>query len=135
MSDSALGAMIAVYRRVMGGVEYLILHRGHAGPAYEGEWAWGPPGGSREPGESIDACAARELCEETGLEGELTPIPFRDPRWAVYVQEVPPDAQIRLSEEHDRFLWLTAEEALALVSPEIIVEELRAVIEKVEGTR
>ncbi|MFD3447931.1 NUDIX hydrolase [Microbacteriaceae bacterium 4G12] len=31
---------------------------------------WGVPGGAMEPGETIDETAARELLEETGLEGE-----------------------------------------------------------------
>lgn len=38
---------------------------------------WSVPGGFREPGESITACARRELAEETGLvlaEDELVPV-------------------------------------------------------------
>jgi 8-oxo-dGTP pyrophosphatase MutT (NUDIX family) len=61
------GALVVVYRRGERGLEYLVLHRGHSGPAYEGDWAWGPPGGAREAGESVDECARRELLEETGL--------------------------------------------------------------------
>ncbi|ARN83007.1 histidine phosphatase family protein [Methylocystis bryophila] len=33
------------------------------------EHFWGQPGGAREAGESFEACAARELYEETGLSG------------------------------------------------------------------
>ena len=36
---------------------------------------WVPPGGTVEPGETPRGAAARELAEETGLSGELLPIP------------------------------------------------------------
>ncbi|MCE7006926.1 NUDIX domain-containing protein [Kibdelosporangium philippinense] len=36
---------------------------------------WVPPGGTVEPGETPRRAAARELAEETGLSGELLPIP------------------------------------------------------------
>ncbi|PPK63357.1 NUDIX domain-containing protein [Actinokineospora auranticolor] len=36
---------------------------------------WVPPGGTVEPGETPRAAAARELAEETGVSGELLPVP------------------------------------------------------------
>lgn len=36
---------------------------------------WVPPGGTVEPGETPWRAAARELAEETGLSGELLPVP------------------------------------------------------------
>ncbi len=45
----------------------------HIRPAYFGkEYGWTLPGGGLEPFETPQACARRELYEETGLEAELT---------------------------------------------------------------
>src|SRR5436309_5147233 len=112
--------MIVVYRRVGGQLEYLVLHRGHAGPDWEEDWAWGPPSGVREPGETVEECAARELFEETGLQLQLRSVPHTDEDWLVYAAEVPPNVGIRLSDEHDRGEWLPADEALKTTSPAIV---------------
>ncbi len=61
------GASVLVWRKPEGARQWLILHRKHHGADYEGEWAWTPPSGARRPGEPLDRCAQRELCEETGL--------------------------------------------------------------------
>jgi 8-oxo-dGTP diphosphatase len=42
----------------------LVIRRGHAPSA----GMWSIPGGRVEPGEGLEAAAAREACEETGLE-------------------------------------------------------------------
>lgn len=64
--DEAYGSAILV--RGSGTGDYLILHRARHGPGYEGDWAWTPPSGSRQPGEPVLAAAPRELAEETGLQ-------------------------------------------------------------------
>ena len=46
------------------GIEVLVVHR----PQY-GDWSF--PKGKRKPGESDEACAVREVREETGLECAL----------------------------------------------------------------
>jgi hypothetical protein len=37
------GATIVVWRELSDTREFLLLHRAHIGPDYEGEWAWTPP--------------------------------------------------------------------------------------------
>ena len=72
--EKPYGITAVVFRRVCG-TEVLMLHRAHRGSDYEGEWAWTPPAGARLPGEPVDACARRELREETGLELPMEPTP------------------------------------------------------------
>ena len=132
-TDPPFGALIVVYRRILGRIEYLVLQRAHNGPEYEGDWAWGPPSGSHDPGETIDDCARRELREETGLELTLRRVHHDDPDWAVYLTEAPASAGIAFSSEHDRWLWLPARAALAQVSPAIVTSDLRRAIRDLEG--
>jgi 8-oxo-dGTP pyrophosphatase MutT (NUDIX family) len=111
---------VVVWRETAGGREFLLLHRLAPGGAdYEGEWAWTPPSGARQPGEAPDAAAARELQEEIGLTLPLTPVPdaTASEDVALYVAQAPPNAQVVLDYEHDRFLWLSLEEALPKCLP------------------
>ena len=70
--EPPFGATVVVYRHNGARLEILLLHRAHHGPDYVGDWAWTPPAGSRLPDEPIEACARRELLEETGLD-----LPYR----------------------------------------------------------
>jgi 8-oxo-dGTP pyrophosphatase MutT (NUDIX family) len=83
------GATIVVASRTRQGWRYLLLHRAHDGPDYDGDWAWTPPSGCRKPGEEITACAIRELGEETGLRERPWPVRVGDVDWAVFALEVP----------------------------------------------
>ena len=114
------GALVVTYRFRAGQPEFLLLHRAASEPDFEGEWAWGPPGGNREEGETIDQCARRELLEETGF--CLTPWRAGGGsfEWGLYVAEVPPDQEPALSMEHDRFVWLAYDEAVVRVSPAVV---------------
>jgi 8-oxo-dGTP pyrophosphatase MutT (NUDIX family) len=98
-SADARGAMVVVYRRTPhNGIEVLMLHRAGRGPAYEGDWAWTPPAGRREPGETVTACARRELLEETSLELAPRPIGAGIVGWPVYVAEAAADVRVLLAQ-------------------------------------
>lgn len=115
--DPPSGASVVVYRHAGRSVEYLLLHRAHSGPQFEGDWAWTPPSGACQPGEDIVECARRELSEETRLCLDIWRTHAGDGDWVVFAAEAPAEAEIRLDEEHDRYDWLTLEEALSRTAP------------------
>lgn len=90
------------------------------GPEWEGDWAWTPPSGARQPGEAPEVAARRELCEETGLTVELMPLAHETDEVALFVAEVSPDAEVRLDDEHDRFERLAPDDALVRCLPAIV---------------
>jgi 8-oxo-dGTP pyrophosphatase MutT (NUDIX family) len=121
--EQSHGATVLVFRREAGQTEYLILHRSHVG-RLEGDWSWGPPAGARLPGEDVDACAYRELEEETGLRLPIHSV-SHDPAWASYWTEAPRDAEIVLSIEHDAYAWVDLDEAIRRCQPAIVSEQFR----------
>jgi 8-oxo-dGTP pyrophosphatase MutT (NUDIX family) len=134
--EKPYGCSVIVWRAGNNGREYLILHRRSArGPGYEGDWAWTPPSGARDPGEDPDETAKRELREETGLELPLTRSGVGDEGWPVYTAEAPQDAQVTLNEEHDRFRWVPAEEAERLCLPVMVGGSIRAVDARLRSER
>jgi 8-oxo-dGTP pyrophosphatase MutT (NUDIX family) len=129
------GATVVVYRWVASRLELLLLHRAHNGPAYEGDWAWTPPAGSRFPGEPVEACARRELREETGLTLDVRPTDCGTPDWHVYVAEALPGTAVSLAHdpEHDRFAWLPPDAAAARCRPEVVAEGLVRAVTLLSG--
>lgn len=121
------GATIVVYRRVGSGYQFLLLHRAHSGPDYEGEWAWTPPAGARHPREPVDECAVRELKEETGLSLTPTRTSFGAEDWHLYAAEASLDDSVVLDAEHDRFEWLPVEIAVARCLPKRVGDFVEAV--------
>jgi 8-oxo-dGTP pyrophosphatase MutT (NUDIX family) len=90
---------------------------------------WQPVTGGLDPGERVPICALREVREETGL-GPADIIGFYDldqvtqfydegsdavVSGAIFAMRVRPDAEPRVSDEHDDLRWVTAREALDLV--------------------
>src|SRR6185436_9334966 len=72
----ASSAGVLMYRRTEGGLEVLLAHPG--GPFFTRKDAggWTIPKGEPNPGEALEAAAAREFTEETGLPmtGPLVPL-------------------------------------------------------------
>ena len=103
----------AVWRRSQeGGLEVLLVHR----PRYDD---WSLPKGKSDRGETDEACALREVAEETGLRCTLGPeLPgqrYRDHKgrdkvvryWAMEVAA----GDGRLEHEVDEVAWLALDEA------------------------
>lgn len=120
------GAAVVVWRRSDVGPEVLVLHRSAGGPDYHGDWAWTPPGGALEPGETHEECAARELFEEAGLDVPITRVQQASHRFAIFVCEVGPHHEVVLSDEHDRFEWVSFDDACVRCQPAAVVESLHA---------
>lgn len=92
MGDQRPGVGVGVL--VTRGDKLLLVRRRHHGA---GRWA--TPGGYLDPGESPEACAARETAEETGV--QITDIAF----WAI-TNDIHPDGT-----KHNVTIWMTARHA------------------------
>jgi aminoglycoside 6'-N-acetyltransferase len=104
---------------------YLLLHRHHNGPDYEGDWAWTSPSGARLPGEPVLACAERELLEETALGGlELRPVDLSG-GWAVFAAIAPDTSAVVIDPEHDRYEWLPFDRAIERLAPSSVVHNFQ----------
>ena len=122
-SEPPHGAAVLAYRRTASGIEFLLLHR--AGAPDRADWSWTPPSGARHPGEDVLACAIRELAEETGLDLSPQPSTTGNDNWPQFLVEVPPNADVRLSAEHDRWEWVAAEEACERCLPAVVSDAMR----------
>jgi 8-oxo-dGTP pyrophosphatase MutT (NUDIX family) len=129
------GASAVVWRRGAEGVEVLLLHRAVHGAAYDGDWAWSPPGGALRLGETHLECAARELLEETGLDLPVARLRGVANGFAAHVAELTHDEDIVLSDEHDRFEWVPIADACERCRPAVVAETLRAAERHIGGVR
>jgi 8-oxo-dGTP pyrophosphatase MutT (NUDIX family) len=116
-----------VVRETGGREQVLVVHR----PKY-GDWTF--PKGKCEPGESDEACALREVEEETGLVcelgGELAASEYRDgqgrPKRVRYWRMRAVDGGLAYRHEVDEARWVTASEAEALLTYERDLAVLRS---------
>jgi 8-oxo-dGTP diphosphatase len=98
---------------------YLFVRRSGLSRHYAGKWE--PPGGKMDVGETVDVTLEREVAEETGLrirdlhvvgatEGETEYARFV----ALMMEAVAEPGEVKLSDEHDAFMWVTPVEAVQL---------------------
>lgn len=122
--DPPHATAVVVWRRSPSGRDqFLVLHRRAAPDA--GDWAWTPPAGTRITGESAEACARRELMEETGISAPVRPIGPADGDCALFALRVEADLPVVLSDEHDRYEWVSRDEAVRRCRPEAVAAVFR----------
>jgi len=116
-------------RETPNGLQVLVIHR----PQY-GDWSF--PKGKCEPGESDEACATREVEEETGLvcslEEELPSTSYTDakdrPKRVRYWRLRIVGGELRFVHEADDARWVSAAEAESLLSYDRDLTVLRATV-------
>lgn len=131
--DSIVGATVIVYRQIDAKLEFLILHRARSGPGFEGEWAWTPPAGHREEGESPIECAKRELFEETRLSLDLNETSLGTDRFKVFVAQANEKDAVVLDAEHDRFRWGDLQTVLDLCKPARVASDFAKVADAIRA--
>jgi polyphosphate kinase len=115
--DEVRAAGGVVWRRGEQGIEVLLVHR----PRYDD---WSHPKGKCDSGESDEACALREVQEETGLDcslgDELVATSYRDrhgrPKRVRYWSMRPIEGHFEPIDEVDQVRWLPIDEARQLLT-------------------
>lgn len=146
-ADVVLAAGALVWRVRHGELQVLAVHR----PRYD-DWSW--PKGKLDPGETLPACAVREVAEETGQVIELgQPLPtLRYPvpggkvkivrYWAA--RAISPEAPAAIARdavkeasknEIDSVKWLTVEQARQLITFHDDLRPLERLIDEYEADR
>lgn len=113
MTDSAPPFVVAVAAVVLRGDRVLALRRSSRKEA--GPGLWETLSGRVEPDEEPLAAVRREIAEESGLEVEIEPRPLTAyaarrlglPMVVIVFRARHRSGEVRLSDEHDDFAWLT----------------------------
>ena len=118
-------------RHTEDGLQVLVIHR----PQYD-DWSF--PKGKCEPGESDEACAVREVEEETGLvcalDDELPSTSYTDskgrPKRVRYWRLRAVGGALHFLHEADEARWVTIAGAESLLSYERDLVPLRALVDR-----
>jgi 8-oxo-dGTP diphosphatase len=93
----------------------LVLRRSSSSKANAGKWDF--PGGKIDPGESFEEGLIREVQEETGLSISLRGVigagESESPSARIaylMMKAIPASGEVRLSDEHDEYLWVDCRE-------------------------
>lgn len=130
-NEKVMGASVIVYRRSGRKIEFLVLHRSQCDQY--GDWSWTPPSGARQPGESIEACAIRELYEEAGLRLNVIATGFGSGVWHVFMAETEFQTEIELiDQEHDQFKWVDIDRAKKLCQPDVVFDPIGKVFDQLK---
>jgi 8-oxo-dGTP pyrophosphatase MutT (NUDIX family) len=93
----------------------LVLRRGPTAPWMPGIYCL--PGGHRDDYESLENCAVRELCEETGIvlvANELEKIHVKYTNGyenTIFFYNKGENYEVNLNWEHDHYMWINSLEA------------------------
>lgn len=122
-------AGIIIFRNTPPGRKYLVVHSSGTGPGTSRPDFWDFPKGLLEKGEKGIDAAIREAKEEAGIEDFLLVDDFKETvryftHWegklvlkftAMFLAETR-EGKIKLSWEHDKYEWLSFEEARQTIS-------------------
>lgn len=125
---------------------YLLLRR--AASKDFGAGAWECPTGRVDQGEGFEQAAHREVREELDIEMQIdgilgtthfyrgTPVPENELVGVIFLCSVAESQPVQLSDEHSEYRWLSAAEALEMLSPQEPSQEwIRRVIARAEVMR
>lgn len=131
-----------IFKKEAGNVSYLLLH--YPAPKHRAQKSyWGFAKGHIEDGEDELLAVKREIFEETSIDQLRLLGGFREvlnyefpfegkmiPKEVIFYLAQVDDGQVRLSQEHDGYVWLNYEEARAALS----FDNAKEILQKAEAS-